>query len=51
MTEFEELGVAFWENTKAARLVLAVEVVAHATDDKVLCQLAKLFPIMPQFRA
>ena len=48
-TEFEELGAAFWENTKAAQLVLAVEAAAYATDDKVLRQLVDMLLITPRF--
>jgi hypothetical protein len=49
ITEFEELGAAFWENTRAARLILAVEAAALETDDKVLRQLVDLLLITPRF--
>jgi hypothetical protein len=49
ITEFEELGAAFWENTKAARLVLAVEAAAYASDDKALRQLVDMLLITPRF--
>ena len=49
VTEFEDLGAAFWENTRAARLILAVEAAALTTDDKVLRQLVDLLLITPRF--
>ena len=47
--DIEMLGKWFWEETQAGRLVLCLEAVSLASDDKVLRQIVDLSLIAPRF--
>ena len=47
--DFEILGKWFWEETKAGRLLLAVEAVSLESEDKVLRKIAEMSLLTPRF--
>ena len=47
--DFELLGKWFWEETKAGRLILAVEAVSLESEDKVLRAIAEMSLLTPRF--